>query len=182
MLEPRKYQIEAVEAVLEAQKRGVSRQLVSLPTGTGKTIIFALLAKRLGVRTLILAHREELLQQAKQKLHLVWPEAAKSTGILRAKKTDGLLSEVCIASVQTAVQPKRLTALKSRNFGLLIIDEAHHATADSYYKIAGELGFLQPPALRATPFPEGGLETRDSSAPFVKGVPVGRGFSVPISP
>jgi len=180
MIEPRKYQLEAVEAVIEANKSGVSRQLVSLPTGTGKTIIFALLAKRLGVRTLILAHWEELLQQAIQKLHLVWSEA--NAGILRRKKTDGLLSEVCIASVQTAVQPKRLAVLKFRNFGLLIIDEAHHATADSYYKIVEELGFLQPPALRATPFPEGGLETRDSSAPFVKGVPVGRGFSVPISP
>jgi len=148
MLEPRKYQIEAVEAVIEASKRGVSRQLISLPTGTGKTIIFALLAKRLGVRTLILAHREELLQQARQKMLLVWgtkspscqPEA--NVGLLRRKETKGLLSEVCIASVQTAIQPKRLAALKSRSFGLLIIDEAHHATADSYYKIASELGFL----------------------------------------
>jgi superfamily II DNA or RNA helicase len=59
MIEPRKYQIEAVNAIIEAQKRGVSRQLVSLPTGTGKTIVFGLLARRLGVRTLILVHREE---------------------------------------------------------------------------------------------------------------------------
>ena len=94
MIKPRKYQIEAVEAVIEASKRGISRQLISLPTGTGKTIIFALLAKQLNTRTLILAHREELLQQARQKMLLVWPEA--NVDILRAKKTGGLLSEVCV--------------------------------------------------------------------------------------
>jgi len=64
MINPRKYQIEAVEAVINASERGVMRQLISLPTGIGKTIIFAMLAKHLGMRTLILAHREELLQQA----------------------------------------------------------------------------------------------------------------------
>jgi len=100
---------------------------------------------------------------------LVWPEA--DVGLLRRKEAKGLHSEICIASVQTAVQKKRLAALKSRNYGLLIIDEAHHATAESYYKIVRELGFLQPPAY-GHPLPlEVGLETRDSFTPFgTKGV------------
>src|SRR2546421_6371039 len=72
-LTPRPYQHEAVAALLAAAARGVQRPLLVLPTGTGKTIIFALLVQRRGGRALILAHRDELIQQAVDKLHLVDP-------------------------------------------------------------------------------------------------------------
>ena len=72
-LTPRPYQHEAVAALLAAAARGVHRPLLVLPTGTGKTIIFALLVQRRGGRALILAHRDELIQQALDKLHLVDP-------------------------------------------------------------------------------------------------------------
>ena len=56
----RDYQKNAVEKVLEACQGGVTKQLVTLPTGSGKTIVMAALAKRLGKRTLLLVHREDL--------------------------------------------------------------------------------------------------------------------------
>jgi superfamily II DNA or RNA helicase len=60
-LTPRSYQYEAVAALLAAAARGVQRPLLVLPTGTGKTIVFALLVQRRGGRSLILAHRDELI-------------------------------------------------------------------------------------------------------------------------
>ncbi|MGH7753895.1 MAG: DEAD/DEAH box helicase family protein, partial [Gemmatimonadales bacterium] len=73
-LTPRPYQYEAVAALLAATARGVQRPLLVLPTGTGKTIVFALLVQRRRGRALILAHRDELIQQAVDKLRLwSWP-------------------------------------------------------------------------------------------------------------
>src|SRR2546425_1698820 len=80
-LTPRPYQHEAVAALLAAAARGVQRPLLVLPTGTGKTIIFALLVQRRGGRALILAHRDELIQQAVDKLHLVDPTMALVVGV-----------------------------------------------------------------------------------------------------
>ena len=137
MLEPRPYQIEALKAVMERYRAGISRQLISLPTGCGKTIIFGLVAAALKTRTLILAHREELLQQAQQKIKFVYPDA--DTGIFQAKERSGLNSEICIASVQTATL--HTEELRARGFNLLICDEAHHAVSNSYRLIFNDLGF-----------------------------------------
>jgi superfamily II DNA or RNA helicase len=140
MITPRPYQTEAVNAILREWNAGVTRQLVSLPTGSGKTIIFALLAQKLGLRTLVLAHREELLQQAAAKMRLVNP--AINAGILRARDSTGYYTDVCIASVQTAARANRLEALRGRDFRLCVVDEAHHAASESYIRILRELGFL----------------------------------------
>lgn len=102
MLKPREYQTEALNKVLSGWDEGITRQLISLPTGCGKTLTFALVAKALQSSTLILAHREELLYQAQQKIKLIWPEA--DTGILKAGERGGLNHNICIASVQTAVR------------------------------------------------------------------------------
>ncbi|MBQ2615537.1 MAG: DEAD/DEAH box helicase family protein, partial [Synergistaceae bacterium] len=88
MIQPREYQSEALRKVLTAWKEGTTRQLISLPTGCGKTIIFGLVAEALRTRTLILAHREELLYQAEQKIRLVYPDA--EIGILKASERGGL--------------------------------------------------------------------------------------------
>src|SRR3954462_11703973 len=64
----RPYQREAIEALLEARRAGVRRMLVCLPTGAGKTVIFSHLAGLARRPVLVLAHREELLHQARQKL------------------------------------------------------------------------------------------------------------------
>ncbi|NGX59129.1 MAG: putative DNA repair helicase RadD [Chlamydiae bacterium] len=139
MLTPREYQLEALEAINDCWANGITRQLVSLPTGVGKTIIFALLAKLLNTKTLIVAHTEELINQAYDKLKVVWPEA--DVGIVKAG-TNEIYSQVVIASIQTASRMKRLGKLKQQSFDLLIIDEAHHAAAASYERLVRELGFF----------------------------------------
>ena len=138
MIKPREYQSEALRKVLTCWDAGITRQLISLPTGTGKTIIFGLIAKALQSPTLILAHREELLLQAQQKIKLVYPDA--DTGLLKAGQHDGINHQICIASVQTAV--RHIPELLLRNDKLLICDEAHHAPSNSYTKIFRSLGFM----------------------------------------
>ena len=80
-LVPRPYQYEAVAALLAATARGVRRPLLVLPTGTGKTIVFALLVQRRRGRSLILAHRDELIKQAVDKLRLADPTLPLLSGV-----------------------------------------------------------------------------------------------------
>ena len=130
-LTPRPYQHEAVAALLTAAARGVQRPLLVLPTGTGKTIIFALLVQRRGGRALILAHRDELIQQAVDKLHLVDPTLP--LGVVQAEQ-DRHDASIVIASVQTLSRRTRLTRLVP-DFQTIVIDEAHHAPAPTYRRI-----------------------------------------------
>lgn len=128
----RPYQAEAVEAV-EAGWRDVGKQFIVIPTGGGKTIIFShLAARRQPERTLILAHREELIEQAAAKLHA-------ATGIIaEIEKADRHASRhapVVVASVQT-LTPKRLEKRWPKDhFGLVIADEAHHAISPSWQRV-----------------------------------------------
>src|SRR5713101_3310464 len=130
-LTPRPYQHEAVAALLAAAARGVQRPLLVLPTGTGKTIVFALLVQRRGGRSLILAHRDELIQQAVDKLHLVDPTLP--LGVVQAMRDEHTAPTV-VASVQTLSRRTRLTRLVP-DFQTIVIDEAHHAPAPSYRRI-----------------------------------------------
>ncbi len=139
MITLREYQTEAIAANLKRRTEGITRQLVSLPTGTGKTVIFAALAKQLDTRTLIIAHREELINQAVDKCHMVWPEA--EIGVVMAEN-DEPDKQLVVGSVQSCCRDNRLDRLREQDFKLLIIDEAHHAPADTYRKIIEELGFM----------------------------------------
>ena len=138
MIQPREYQREALRKVLDRWQAGVTRQLISLPTGVGKTIVVGLVAEALRERTLVLAHREELLYQAKSKIKLVYPDA--DIGILKARERGGLRSEICIASVQTAI--RHIEELQLRRDKLIICDEAHHAPSKTYKRLFSELGFM----------------------------------------
>jgi len=120
----REYQDDAIKAVMDAIERGISRQLILLPTGCGKTIVFSALSKKLNKRTLVIAHREELIEQAKEKFELVWPET--DLGIVMADQNNPDC-QVVIASIQTAIRPRRLEALKQQDFELLVIDECFAA-------------------------------------------------------
>src|SRR5499426_4175108 len=130
-LVPRPYQYEAVAALLAAAARGVQRPLLVLPTGTGKTIVFALLVQRRRGRSLILAHRDELIQQAVDKLRLVDPTLP--LGVVQAARDEHTAPTV-VASVQTLSRRTRLTRLVP-NFQTIVIDEAHHAPAPTYRRI-----------------------------------------------
>lgn len=94
----RDYQKECLERILIESEAGVKRQLIILPTGSGKTIVMAALAMQLGKKTIVLAHREELITQAVDKFKLVWPEA--SIGVCMPDKDD-VECQVVIGSVQS---------------------------------------------------------------------------------
>ncbi len=130
-MELRDYQQDFVVATAKGFK-DFDRQLGVLPTGGGKTICFAALAKRFHAkrneRTLILAHREELIQQAVEKIY-------KTTGLIadieKAEQRARLTAPVVVGSVQT-LQGARLERWPQDHFGLVVADEAHHAIADSW--------------------------------------------------
>lgn len=129
----RPYQADAVTSAFERWKEDTST-LIVCPTGTGKTSIFAEIARRFSpIRSLIIAHREELIFQAKERLESL----NLSTDIEMAEMTavTGLFgSAKCVlASVQT--MHRRLARFDPQQFGLLVIDEFHHATATTYRKV-----------------------------------------------
>ena len=133
-MELRPYQIKAVEAVQKEWKEGRRRTLLVIPTGGGKTIIFSELTRRESVkgRVLILAHRDELIRQAADKLY-------RSTGIFcgieKGVESSGGMFDVCVASVQTLSRPNRLEKYPPDYFRAVIVDEAHHCLAESYRRI-----------------------------------------------
>lgn len=142
MLSLRPYQLEAVAAVEKADQAGQHRVLVSLPTGVGKTICFAELIRRRPGRALVLAHRDELIEQAVEKIWTVWPEA--EIGIVKAER-DEVQAPVVVASVQTLSRARRLERLLGAGdaFRTVVVDEAHHATADSYRAVLEALGAFE---------------------------------------
>ena len=135
-MELRPYQSEAKAAVFEEWDKGVKRTLLVLPTGCGKTIVFAKVTEdcvRRGNRVLILAHRGELLDQAADKI-------GKATGLgcatEKAEETClGSWFRVVVGSVQSLMRDKRLKQFPVDYFDTIIIDEAHHCLSDSYQKI-----------------------------------------------
>ncbi|MGI6751104.1 MAG: DEAD/DEAH box helicase [Anaerovoracaceae bacterium] len=135
-MELRPYQIEAKNAIRSEWDKGVDRTLLVLPTGTGKTIVFAKLIQELvedGKRALVLAHRGELLDQAANKL-------ATATGLGCATEKAELSSlgtwfRVVVGSVQSLMREKRLKQFPKDHFDAIIVDEAHHVLSDSYQRV-----------------------------------------------
>ena len=147
MLNLRPYQQEAFAAIETAHQRGITRPLLALPTGSGKTVIFAhLIAGREG-RSLVLVHRDELIWQAHEKLKQIAPSL--SIGIVKAER-DEVDAPCILASVQTVSRERRLQKLVP-NFSTVVIDEAHHAPAESYLRVLKHLGCCPP-----RPFVPGG--------------------------
>lgn len=139
MIETRPYQDAALDAIAAAEARGVRRMLVAMATGTGKTVTFAHLLRRRGGRAVVLAHRDELVQQARQKIRAVDPDV--TVGVVRAGE-DQVYAQVVVASVQTLARASRLERLlaagryRSELFKeplgpirTVIADEAHHFVA-----------------------------------------------------
>lgn len=144
----REYQESALTAV-EAGFQEYDRQLLVAPTGAGKTIMFAAAAQRnLPKRTLILAHREELLQQAVDK---IWKSTGIEAALERADDRAPLSAPVVVGSVQTLMREKRLARWPADHFGLVVVDEAHHALSDSYQRVLEYFAAAKVLGVTATP-------------------------------
>lgn len=138
----RPFQTECLEAIRTAKQAGILRQLVSLPTGGGKTVIFSALPRFLGSekRTLVLAHREELLDQAADKFNASNPGAFVE--IEQADRSASPFASIVIASVPSIGKAgsARIQKFWPEQFDLIITDEAHHATAPTYQSIYKHFG------------------------------------------
>ena len=148
----RPYQAEAKAAVFEQWDKGALKTLVVLPTGCGKTIVFAKVAEdcvRQGYRVLILAHRGELLEQAADKIK-------KSTNLgcatEKAEQTClGSWFRITVGSVQSMQREKRLSQFSENYFNVIIIDEAHHCISDGYQKVLQHFPSAKVLGVTATP-------------------------------
>lgn len=153
---PRRWQGEALPAMLGAVEAGYTSVLVSAATGTGKgTLIagFAQLCAAAGLRALILAHREELVTEIPDRIRKI--PGATSTGIVMAERHEPH-ARIVAASVQSCT-PGRRPSMGA--FDVILTDEAHHATAPSYQDVRAWVASKQPGALHfgftATPFRAG---------------------------
>lgn len=152
LLRLRDYQDAAITALEKGWSAGSQRQAVVLPTGAGKTVVFSHLSSGYvtangGKRVLILAHTDELVRQAAKKLHDVAPHLR--IGIVKAAEND-VRATVIVASVQSLRSAARRAQIK--NVGLVIVDEAHHATAKTYRDILEDLGCYRPGGALAAGF------------------------------
>lgn len=153
----RPYQSEALAAVEQQWAEGINRPVIVLPTGAGKTVCFSgLIASQIerlrkdGQRVLVLAHREELLEQAEAKIKAMVPGIW--TAIVKGARGQNKhqFADVVVASVQTLARPKRRAAVD--RIGLVIVDECHRYAAKSYRDVLEHYGCMDARATRTVGF------------------------------
>ncbi len=148
----RPYQEEALDAINTFSDKGINRQLVVLPTGAGKTVIFSHLpqTKANSLPMLVLAHRAELLYQAKEKIG--WSNPELDIQIEQADNVAGHC-DVVVASVPTLgrAESERILKYPKDYFKTIVIDEAHHAAAPTYRRILDYFNPLLLLGVTATP-------------------------------
>lgn len=145
-LELKDHQQKALDALKEMRKAHESIGLLYHATGTGKTVTAVSDAKRIGKKTLFLAHTIELVEQAAKTFRELWSDV--TTGVFADNQKDRDTFVIC-GSIQSIAL--HLDEFKEDEFGYLIIDEAHHAAADTYQKV---LSYFKPDftlGLTATP-------------------------------
>lgn len=151
-MELRPYQQEAKDSIFEQWENGIKKTLLVLPTGCGKTIVFAKVTEQCvqnGDRVLILAHRGELLEQAADKI-------GKSTGLgCSTEKAEesclGSWFRITVGSVQSMMRESRLSRFPEDYFNTIIIDEAHHCISNSYQRVLQHFPDAKVLGVTATP-------------------------------
>ncbi len=146
VIELRDHQEDAIKNLQQMREDGESIALLYHATGTGKTVTAVSDAKKLGKRTLFLGHTKELISQARDTFEDIWKESNPGMYVADQKDRD---SYVVCGSVQSI--SRNLEEFKSDEFEYLVIDEAHHGTANTYKKI---LSYFKPEftlGLTATP-------------------------------
>lgn len=150
-MELRPYQEKAKAAIFREWEK-TDRTLLVLPTGCGKTIVFAKVTEECvknGDRVLILAHRGELLEQAADKIQ-------KTTGLgCATEKADqtclGSWFRITVGSVQSLMRESRLRKFSKDYFNIIIVDEAHHCISDGYQRVLKHFSDAKVLGVTATP-------------------------------
>ena len=145
-LELKEHQKAALKALEEMRDNSETIALLYHATGTGKTVTAVMDAIRCGGRVLFLAHTQELVDQATATFRKLWPSTSVGRYIESIKQPN---CHVVCGSIQSVAL--HLDAFKDDDFDYLIVDEAHHAAADTYQKV---LAYLKPSftlGLTATP-------------------------------
>lgn len=139
----RPYQREAIDAVLRARRAGTRRMVVCLPTGAGKTVIFSELARLARRPVLVLAHRRELVDQARDKLSRALADPTV-VAIEQGEQSAHPEARVVVASIRSLHEARLARLLADRRFGLIIYDECHHAPAEDNQRVLRSLGVFEP--------------------------------------
>lgn len=151
-MELRPYQEAAKTAIFEQWNQGIKKTLLVLPTGCGKTIVFAKVTEecvRQGKRVLIMAHRGELLDQAADK---IMQATGLGSAVEKAEESClGSWYRIVVGSVQSLTRPQRLAKFKPDYFDTIIIDEAHHCLSDSYQRVLEHFSDAEVLGVTATP-------------------------------
>ena len=151
-MELRLYQQEAKDAIFDQWASGVNKTLLVLPTGCGKTIVFAKVTEdcvRNGDRVLILAHRGELLEQAADK---IMQTTGLNCAVEKAEQSClGSWFRITVGSVQSLMRETRLARFPEEYFDTIIIDEAHHCISDSYQRVLHHFPEAKVLGVTATP-------------------------------
>lgn len=140
-LQPNKMQKAALHNLKQIRKQGAERSLIVSATGTGKTYLSAFDVRHFQPkRMLFIAHREQILQQAKEDYHRVLGGVAKDFGILSGNVKD-LDRKYLFATIQTISKPEILESFHPKEFDYIVIDEVHKAGAMSYQRV---IDYFQP--------------------------------------
>lgn len=145
-LELREYQQEALNSLETMRNNKETIALLYHATGTGKTVTAVMDARRCGGRTLFVAHTMELVNQAFNTFKNLWKSVTVGKFADSIKENN---SHVVCGSIQSVAL--NLELFRDNDFDYIIIDEAHHATADTYQKV---LSYFKPKftlGLTATP-------------------------------
>ena len=131
--EPHGIQLRALAALASTREAGHVRGLVVLATGLGKTLLAAMDALQMGARrVLFVAHRAEILEQARRAFAWVLPDRSAGRFMGGVRET---AAELVFASVQTLGRPEQLRQWAADHYDLIVIDEFHHAAALGYRRV-----------------------------------------------
>jgi len=134
-IEPNKMQQEALQQIQAVRDRGKDKSIVVSATGTGKTYLSAFDVRRYKPkRMLFVAHREQILEKAKEDYQQLLGGLSRNFGILSGAKRESDTRYV-FATIQTLAKETTLNEFNSNDFDYIIIDEVHKAGAESYNKV-----------------------------------------------
>ncbi len=157
------HQRAALEAVRASVQAGEQSGLVSMPTGSGKTALFSTAARDLGLRTLVLVHRDELVTQTIKTLEGAW--ASAKVGVIKAERDEWQDDQnVVIASVQS-LHNGRLAGMPRDRYELIVADECHHAAAPTWRAVIEHFEHRYLLGASATPYRTDGQGLADMFGP-----------------